>query len=181
MPKEVLALLRGRDLVGLTELNLRWFEWLMAEPAFTQNGPFRAVSDGLDSALIWDSFEIQPTDPTDPVKVLRIYNDNEIPVGQFNSAPYNWRQLMAVKFQRLASPQVSFTAACTHSISGSTKTGSRITHPGKNLPSKLSKIARAAMEKVVTQLHVPSSAVGNPDYLTFTMGDWNNTVEARCR
>ena len=92
LPKEVHALLRGRHLVGLTELNPRWFDWLMANPAFTQNDRYRAVSDGLDCALIWDSFEIQPTHPTDPVKVLRMYNDYEIPVGQFNSARYNWCQ-----------------------------------------------------------------------------------------
>ena len=30
-----------------------------------------------------------------------------------------------------------------------------------------------ALEKVVTQLHVPSSAAGNVDHLTFIMGDWN--------
>ena len=179
LPKEVLALLRGRDLVGLTELNPRWFEWLMANPAFTQNGRYRAVSDGVDCALIWDSFEIEPTDPTDPVKVLRIFNDNEIPGGfDSNPARYNWRQFMAVIFKRLASPQVSLTPACTHSIRGSTTKGSRITNPGKNPTLKMSKIARKAMEKVVTQLHVPSSAAGNPDYLTFIMGDWKNTAEA---
>ena len=85
---------------------------------------------------------------------------------------------MAVQFQRLASPQVCFTAVCTHSIRGSTKEGDRITHLGKNATKKMSDIARAAMEKVVTQLHVPSSVAGNADYFTFIMGDWNTTAEA---
>ena len=36
LPREVKALLRGRALVGLTELNPQWFDWLMDNPAFTQ-------------------------------------------------------------------------------------------------------------------------------------------------
>ena len=46
LPKEVMALLAGRDVVGLTEINPRWYEWLMGNVAFTQNGRYKAVFGG---------------------------------------------------------------------------------------------------------------------------------------
>ena len=121
-----MALLEGRDVVGLTEINPSWYEWLMGNVAFTQNGRYKAVFDGHDVAIVWDSSKVEPTDPLETGNIIKSFLDTEIPDGA-EKARYNWRQLMAVEFKCLASPQVVFTAACTHSISGSIDSGPRIT------------------------------------------------------
>ena len=62
LPREMRALLDTRAVVTVTELNPRWFEWLMTQESFTLNGRYRAVHDGHDCAIFWDSVLITPTD-----------------------------------------------------------------------------------------------------------------------
>ena len=136
LPAEVMALLAGREVVGLTEINPRWYAWLMGNEAFTQNGRYKAVFDGHDVAIVWHSWKVEPTNPLESQKIIKSFLRSEIPVLQ-NPACYNWRQFMAVEFKCLASPQVVFTAACTHSIAGSIESGPRITEiTGKKAKEK---------------------------------------------
>ena len=71
---------------------------------------------------------------------------------------------MVVEFSILASPQVTFTAACTHSIRGSMDKGSRITSmSGSKTVARINmaRVATRALEKVLRHHHMPSLAAGD--------------------
>ena len=83
---------------------------------------------------------------------------------------------LCVKFRFVASPHVTFTAACTHSLSGSVKTQDRVTEVrGKNSVEKIkfkTKIATRALEKALLYCHMPS-LVAEPSHFLLFLGDWN--------
>ena len=57
---EVTALLDGRDMAGLTEINPYWFKWMTTNhPSFVA-GKFVAFHDGHDCAIVYDSAKLQP-------------------------------------------------------------------------------------------------------------------------
>ena len=176
LPAEVKAMLAQRDVVGVTEINPEWFAWLMQQPGFVGDGPYRAVHDDHDVAIFWDRFRVEPTSPGNQV-VRPNFLLSEIPVDE--DAWYSWRQFITVEFKCLASPQVVFTAACTHSIAGSIKEGPRKTeirgNTGTAQRNAKDMIARRAMEKALLQCHGPSLVAGNAEALTIFMGDWNVT------
>ena len=166
------------DVVGVTEINQTWFDWLMGQPGFVEEGPFRGVHDGHDVAIFWDRFTVEPTNPRKPQVVHPNFLPSEIPLD--DQARYSWRQFMRVEFKCLASPQVIFTAACTHSIAGSIEEGDRITKiKGSSSNAKnrnKSMIAMRAMEKALKHCHMPSLAAGNAKTFTIFMGDWNTSA-----
>ena len=53
--REVDALLDGRDMVGLTEINSYWYEWLTTHHPSFAAGKFKAFHDGHDCAIVYDS------------------------------------------------------------------------------------------------------------------------------
>ena len=172
--REVAALLDGRDMVGLTEINPFWYEWLTTQPSFAA-GKLRGFHDGHDCAIVYDA---QKLEPVSDVTVDRTFLESEIPDGA-SHARYSWRQYMAVEFRHLASPQETFTAACTHSIRGSIKKGHRITTMTGDADiaaRKMSTVATRALQKVIHNHHMPSLAAGHENHLAIVMGDWNITA-----
>ena len=187
LPKEVLSLLEGRHLAGITEMNTSWFKYLSTLPEFSQGGRYKGLHDGHDVAIFWDSWAIEPTDPSpEPQQVYKSFHDGEtyppgrevpsdIPVSS-NKAAFDWRQFMVVEFRLVASPHIVFIAACTHGISGSIETGPRITHISgtkKTPENKRSLIAMRALEKALKYAYLPSAAAGNNKTCLVFMGDWN--------
>ena len=60
LPKEIGAMISGRDICGFTELNDFWYKWLVEEfegdknlPSFAA-GPYSIVHDGADCAIMWN-------------------------------------------------------------------------------------------------------------------------------
>ena len=94
LPIEVNALLHGNDIVGLTEINPYWYQWLTESHGLTKPPQkYKAVHDGDDCAIIWDSSKVQPIFPASPRKLTLSYNPGDIPDGA-NAARFNWRGFM---------------------------------------------------------------------------------------
>ena len=179
LPEEVLALLNGRHVVGITEINSHWFDLLMRMPAFTQNGRYRGVHDGHDCAIFWDTSLIRPTDASaKPHRVYRTFLDREIPRDS-NERAFNWRTFMFVEFVVVDQPHVVFIVANTHSISGSQKgkEGQRkvtfISGCKKAFDNKKSMIAMRAMQKALSYAYRPSLDAGRTAVCLVFLGDWN--------
>ena len=111
---ELTALLDGRDMAGLTEINPHWFLWMRTHHPSFRAGQYSGFHDGHDCAIVYDRAKLEPISE---LSVTEIFLPSEIPRNE-NAKRFNWRQVMAVDFRYLASPQVTFTAACTHSIRG---------------------------------------------------------------
>ena len=152
LPEQIAALFLDRDIVGLTGIDQYGYQWLTAKCGHS------SVHDGHDCAMLWKTDKFRPKDPETPAKVPRM----EIPRG----ADPARRQLTTVLFESLASPQASFTAGITHSIRYNKRW-----HPetGYRIYGRLWK----AMEELLTNHHVPSSAAGNQQHMSFLMGDLN--------
>ena len=173
--REVSALVQGADVVGLTEINPTWYEWLanVQGLCFGKGKRYKSCHDGHDLCIIWDADKFEPTDPDYPQKVECNFLPNEYPTKQ-NAAKYSWRQFMAVELRDLAAPQVTFTAGITHTISGSKGEGPRITKlKGNGASRDKSNIGMRGMEKLLRNHHAPSLAAGQTDHCSFLMGDFN--------
>ena len=172
LPIEVNALLHDNDIVGLTEINPCWYDWLTESHGLTKPPQkYKAVHDGDGCAIIWDSSKVQPISPASPRKLTLSYNPDEFP-DRANAARFNWRGFMSVDFQSVASPHVTFTAAITHSIRGDIRDGPRQTFIGKGARQIMSNIAMRTMEKLLVKHHIPSLAAGG-QHMSFIMGDWD--------
>ena len=151
LPEQIAALFLDRDIVGLTGIDQYGYQRLTAECGHS------SVHDGHDCAMLWKTDKFRPKDPETPAKVPRM----EIPRG----ADPARRQLTTVPFESLASPQTSFTAGITRN---------RITHVAYE--RTMSNMAvNAILEELLTNHHVPSSAAGNQQHMSFLMGDLNVT------
>ena len=184
LPIEVNALLHDNDIVGLTEINPYWCDWLTESHGLTKPPhKYKAVHDGDDCAIIWDSSKVQPIFPASPRKLTLSYNPGDIPDGA-NAARFNWRGFMSVDFQSVASPRVTFTVAITHSKRGNIREGPKQTFVGGNARQIMGGWAMRAMEKLLVNHHIPSLAAGNRQHMSFIMGDWNvirGPFETYCR
>ena len=96
LEREIKALVQNRDVIRITELNEHWFTWLMQSGVLAG---YKAVHDGVDVCIIWDTRTVRAT-------------GGAVIVPNFEVTD------MAINLQSLASPQVTFTAACMYAICG---------------------------------------------------------------
>ena len=144
LEREIKALVQNRDVIRITELNVHWFTWLMQSGVLAG---YEAVHDGVDVCIIWDTRTVRATSRA------AIPTNFDLPK-------------LAINLQSLASPQVTFTAACTHSIRGGSKQVDRKTN-----------MRCGQMEK---DGNIPSLAAGtanpNPQHLTIFVGEHDHAV-----
>ena len=74
LPKEIEALSVDRDIVGLTDINVSWYEWWRDHYSHR----FGSAHDGDDCAILWRRDKVQPTNPEVPGRVTRSFTDGEI-------------------------------------------------------------------------------------------------------
>ena len=117
------------------------------------------MADTDDDCIIWDTRTVRAT-------------GGAVIVPNFDATD------MAINLQSLASPQVTFTAANTHCIEGSSTKPDRVTTT--NTKGQMEQVALMAMEKVVRDRHIPSLAAGtanpNPQHLTIFVGEHDHAV-----
>ena len=144
LEREIKALVQNRDVIRITELNEHWFTWLMQSGVLAG---YEAAHDGVDVCIIWDTRTVRATSRA------AIPTNFDLPK-------------LAINLQSLASPQVTFTAACTHSIRGGSKQVDRKTN-----------MRCGQMEK---DGNIPSLAAGtanpNPQHLTIFVGEHDHAV-----
>ena len=107
-----------------------------------------------------------------------------LPTGKFGEnmsfKKYKWRIVFTIEFEVVASPHVRFTRGITHSHRGKQDTDVRDTRVNED--KTMSNITAKALQKLLSQFHIPSSAAGtggHPNhYLSFLMGDWNVDEDA---
>ena len=80
------------------------------------------------------------------------------------------RATFTVNFEKvptsLASPQVFFIGNCAITD---------FTEQSVKGYQSMNNITDRALEKLIENFHIPSSAAGNPEHMSFVMGDWNVT------
>jgi len=181
--RELMALLRTRDVVGITEINPHWFRYAMGTPHFCGNGLYRGCHDGFDVAIFWNAQSVTPTNPSEMGILHPNFLRSEILAAE--TRHLQWRNFWCVKFKFVASPHVIFTAACTCSLAAGVKTQDDITViKGNSSATKLefkTKITLRALEKRLRYCH-RSSFAADPVHTLVFLGDWNirasNFIEA---
>ena len=155
----------------------------MGTPHFCGNGFYRGFHDRHDVAIFWNRQTVTPTNPSEMGILHDIFLRSEILAAE--TRHLQWRNFWCVKFKFVASPHVTFTAACTHSLAGGVKTQDKITEiKGNTSATKLefkTNIALRALEKGLRYCHRSSLAADPIHFLVF-LGDWNipafNFIEA---
>ena len=155
LEREVKALVQNRDVNKITELNEHLFTRLMQSGVLAG---YKAAHDGVDVCIIWDTRTVRATSRA------AIPTNFDLPK-------------LAINLQSLASPQVTFTAACTHSIRGGSKQVDRKTNMRCG---QMEKVGVIGMENVIRDRHIPSLAAGtanpNPQHLTIFVGEHDHAV-----
>ena len=144
LEREIKALVQNRDVIRITELNEHWFTWLMQSGVLAG---YEAVHDGVDVCIIWDTRTVRAT-------------GGAVIVPNFEVTD------MAINLQSLASPQVTFTAACTRSIRGGPKQVDRKTNMRCGQMEKDGNITSLAA----------GTANPNPQHLTIFVGEHDHAV-----
>ena len=174
LERELLALLDTRDVVGITEINPYWFGRTMATRHFSGDGRYRGCHDTYDVAIFWNKDTVEPIDPLQIHNVYPSFLPAEIPLPE--TRHLSWRDFLCVKFRLVASPHDTFTAVCTHSLSGNVVTKDRITEPKGHTSEQRyqfkQKIATRVMEKGLRYCHLPSVVTERRHFL-LVLGDWN--------
>ena len=125
LQQEFAAMAKDRDLIGLTELNPNWYDWLVQQP---WTHPFKSVHDGHDVAIFWDTSKFERKDPNSPPTVTKIFDSHELGALTQAAQRLDWRTFIAVELKYILSPPVVITAACTHTHRNSkSKSGPRNT------------------------------------------------------
>ena len=167
---EIVALLEKRDICGITELNAFWFQWLTTQDFYVK-GKFRSFHDGHDCAIVYDS---QKFEVTIEAAVTKQIIDSELKTYS-NKSRLDWRQHIVVSFCLRASPQVTFTVACTHTRVG--KDRQEIAGSPERAAKRKGIIAMRALQRVLENHHRPILEAGFAKHLTIFVGDWNITEE----
>ena len=180
LPIELTALLgcgsKARDIVGLVGINEYWFEWMTEHflPSFAA-GKYSAHHDEHDVAIIWDSTIVTPVNASNPaVDIVNFFVRDYHP-----DRDWARRSFLVIWFIYLASPQVHFHAAVTHSARGSSP-GSKVGER-QSFVNFMSKVALHAMKTLLVNCHLPQLDEGKRDHMSFIMGDWNVTTGAMCK